>query len=334
MPKKTKLIRILVDEQEHAQIKATAEQQHYRTLTRYVHDLIERDLRAHPAAMTSPRPARSILASDPSPKPVQSLSGITGCLLAIDIGNTNVQFGLWYQGAWVITWRARTVPDKMPDEYAVLLGNFLENSALTFAAISGVAISSVVPRLTTTFVELVERYIHVEPLVVTHQTKTGVRIDIDQPAQAGADRIVNSAAVVALYGAPAIVIDFGTATTFDIVSADGAYRGGAIAPGINISQDALVNNTARLHKVDLLPPPCVIGTNTIHAMQSGIFLGYVAMIEGMVKRFKVAMQDERVQVIATGGLAVLFNENTDAIDLIAPELTLEGLRVIYQMNQE
>ena len=335
MPKKTKVIRVLVDEQQHAQIKAAAERRQHRTLTSYVHDLIERDLRSYaPASQTTQtRPVGGMLATDPSPKPVRSLSGITGCLLAIDVGNTNVSMGLWYEGEWVITWRARTVPDKMPDEYAVLLGNFLESSELTFAAISGVAISSVVPRLTTTFVELVERYIHVEPLVVTHQTKTGVRIDIDQPAQAGADRIVNSAAVVALYGAPAIVIDFGTATTFDIVSADGAYRGGAIAPGINVSQDALVNATARLHKVDLLPPPCVIGTNTIHAMQSGIFLGYVAMIEGMVKRFKVAMKDEHVQVIATGGLAVLFNENTDAIDLIAPELTLEGLRVIYQMNQ-
>ena len=141
----------------------------------------------------------------------------------------------------------------------------------------------------------------------------------------GADRIVNSAAVVALYGAPAIVIDFGTATTFDVVSADGAYRGGAIAPGIDISQDALVNHTARLHKVDLQPPPCVIGTNTIHAMQSGVFLGYVAMIEGMVARLKAAMQDETVKVIATGGLAVLFDQNTSVIDLIAPELTLDGL---------
>ncbi len=254
-------------------------------------------------------------------------------LLAVDIGNTNVHCGLWHQNKWLTSWRARTVPDKMPDEYAVLLRNFFESEDLTYRMISGVVIGSVVPRLTTSFVELVERYIHVEPLVVTHQTKTGVRIEIDQPAQAGADRIVNAAAVVALYGAPAIVIDFGTATTFDIVSADGAYRGGAIAPGIDISQDALVSHTAQLHKVNLQPPPCVIGTNTIHAMQSGIFLGYIAMIEGMVARFKAAMQDERVKVIATGGLSALFNQHTSVIDLIAPELTLEGLRLIYEMNQ-
>jgi type III pantothenate kinase len=273
------------------------------------------------------------LEASQAPATVTSLAGIRDSLLVLDIGNTNVTCGLWHEGAWRITWRARTVPDKMPDEYAVLLASFLESADLTYAAISGVAISSVVPRLTRTFVELVERYIHVEPLVVTHETKTGVRVEIDQPAQAGADRIVNSAAVVALHGAPAIVIDFGTATTFDIVSADGAYRGGAIAPGIVVSQDALVSHTARLHKVDLEPPPCVIGTNTIHAMQSGIFLGYVAMIEGMVARFKEAMREENVQVIATGGLAVLFNEHTDVIDLIAPELTLEGLRIIYEMNR-
>lgn len=271
--------------------------------------------------------------TEASPKAVRSLKGVSGCLLAVDIGNTNIHFGLWHEGEWAVSWRARTVPDKMPDEYAVLLRNFLQSSDLKYRSISGVAISSVVPRLTTSFVELVQRYIHVEPLVVTHTTRTGVRIEIDQPEQAGADRIVNSAAVVALYSTPAIVIDFGTATTFDIVSADGAYRGGAIAPGIVVSQDALVSHTAQLHKINLQPPPCVIGTNTIHAMQSGIFLGYVAMIEGMIARFKAVIADDRVQVIATGGLAALFNQNTDVIDVIAPELTLEGLRVIYEMNR-
>jgi type III pantothenate kinase len=254
-------------------------------------------------------------------------------LLAIDIGNTNVTLGLWHQDKWQCSWRARTVPDKMPDEYAVLLRSFLEGADLTYAAISGVAISSVVPRLTIAFAQLVRRYIGVEPLIVTHKTNTGIRVEIDQPEQAGADRIVNSAAVVALYGAPAIVIDFGTATTFDVVSAAGAYRGGAIAPGIDISQDALVNHTARLHKVDLQPPPSVIGTNTIHAMQSGVFLGYVAMIEGLVARLKAAMPDENVKVIATGGLAVLFDQNTSVIDQIVPELTLDGLRIIYDLNQ-
>jgi type III pantothenate kinase len=255
-------------------------------------------------------------------------------LLAIDIGNTNIHLGYWRDNAWRPSWRARTVADKMPDEYAVLARNFLSSADLTYKDISGVIISSVVPPLTGTFAELVKRYIEIEPLVVTHQTKTGVKIAIDQPEQAGADRIVNAAAVVAQYGGPAIVIDFGTATTFDVVSADGAYRGGAIAPGIIVAHDALVEHAARLHKVDLTPPPCAIGTNTIHAMQSGIFWGYVSLVEGLVVRLKQAMGDPNIRVIATGGLAPLFDEHTHVIDLIAPELTLDGLRVIYEMNRE
>ena len=253
-------------------------------------------------------------------------------LLAIDIGNTNVHLGLWRDGAWRPAWRARTVPDKMPDEYAVLIRSFMEGDGLHFDQISGVVIGSVVPRLTAAFTELSRRYIGIEPLIVTNQTRTGITVDIDQPEQAGADRIVNSAAVHALYGGPAIVIDFGTATTFDVVSADGAYQGGAIAPGINLAHDALVSRAARLHKIDLVPPPSAIGRNTVHAMQAGIFLGYVSLVEGLVQRIKATMNDERVKVIATGGLAAVFQAQTDVIDLIAPELTLDGLRVIYELN--
>ena len=254
-------------------------------------------------------------------------------LLAVDIGTTNIHLGLHPHGQWLVSWRMRTVAQKMPDEYAVLLRNFLAGEDLTYRAITGVAIGSVVPRLTLTFTELVQNYLKMDPLVITHKTKTGVKVEIDQPEQAGADRIINAAAVVALYGPPAIVCDFGTATTFDVVSASGAYRGGAIAPGINVSMDALVSMTARLHKVDLVAPPSVIGTNTIHAMQSGLFMGYVSMIEGMVKRIKAAMNEENVKVIGTGGLAPHFKEQTDALDFIAPELTLEGLRIIYELNQ-
>jgi type III pantothenate kinase len=255
-------------------------------------------------------------------------------LLAIDIGNTNVHLGLWRGGGWQHAWRAQTVPDKMPDEYAVLIRSFLEGDGLSFEEIGGVVIGSVVPRLTTAFRELVRRHMGLEALIVTNQTTTGITVDIDQPEQAGADRIVNSAAVHALYGGPAIVIDFGTATTFDVVSAGGAYQGGAIAPGINLAHDALVSRAARLHKIDLIPPPSPIGRNTIHAMQSGIFLGYVSLVEGLVKRIKATLNDDRVKVIATGGLAPVFQSQTDVIDLIAPELTLDGLRVIYELNQK
>lgn len=255
-------------------------------------------------------------------------------LLAVDIGNTNIHLGLWQGNTWRLSWRARTVTDKMPDEYAVLLRNFLGSADVGYGAIEGVIIASVVPTLTSAWTELITRYLHQEPMVVTANTPSGVKIAIDQPEQVGADRIVNAAGVVALYGGgPAMVIDFGTATTFDIVNASNEYIGGAIAPGIGVASDALVSKAARLHKVDLLPPPNPIGRNTIHAMQSGIFWGYVGLIEGLVTRIKGAMNEESVRVYATGGLAPLFMQYTDLIDRILPELTLDGLRVIYELNR-
>ncbi len=258
-------------------------------------------------------------------------------LLAVDIGNTNLTLGLWQDGHWVMHWRARTVHDKMPDEYAVLMRNFLHGAGLRRRAVTEMAISSVVPALTGTWVELAQRYFDLEPLVVTHRTDTGIRVAIDQPEQAGADRIVNSAAAFALYGGAAIIVDFGTATTFDILTSDGAYRGGAIAPGIGISHDALVSRAARLHKVDLEPPPSPIGANTIYAMQSGLFWGYVGLIEGMTARLKAAMREQfgetEIRVIGTGGLAALFEQYTSVIEMTAPDLTLDGLRLIWERAQ-
>ncbi|GAB5491325.1 MAG: type III pantothenate kinase [Phototrophicaceae bacterium] len=254
-------------------------------------------------------------------------------LLAIDIGNTNVHLGLWTGGKWRLSWRARTVENKMPDEYAVLVRNFLDTADVGYGAITGVIISSVVPPLTLAFTELTERYLKQTPIIVRHDMPTGVTIDIDQPEQAGADRIVNAAAIVAKHSYPAIVIDFGTATTFDVISNEGALIGVAIAPGIGLAHDALVSRAARLHKVDLVPPPSPIGKNTIHAMQSGIFWGYVGLVEGIVKRIKAEMPDYNITVYATGGLAVLFNEHTEVIDEIIPELTLDGLHAIYELNK-
>lgn len=254
-------------------------------------------------------------------------------LLAIDIGNTNIYLGLWHNNAWQITWRARSVQDKMPDEYAVLVRNFLSTADLDFRAVTSVIISSVVPPLTLAFTEMVETYLSFEPLVVTHETNTGITVGIPQPEQAGADRIVNTAAAQALYGGPAIVVDFGTATTFDILNQDREYCGGAITTGIRVAGDALVSRAARLHIVDLKPPPNPIGNNTIHAMQSGLFWGYVAMIEGLTTRLKSAMRtDKPIQVIGTGGLARIFKQHTDALDIINLNLTLEGLRIIHEMN--
>ncbi|RMF80916.1 MAG: type III pantothenate kinase [Chloroflexi bacterium] len=253
-------------------------------------------------------------------------------LLAIDIGNTNIHLGLWRDGAWNPSWRARTVHEKMADEYGVLVRNFLNSAGLGFDAVDSVVMSSVVPILTGRFAELVERYIHVQPLIVTHEVKLCVKVAIDIPAQAGPDRLANAAAACHLFGGPAVVIDFGTSTNFDVVSADGKYIGGAIAPGIGLAHDALVSRAARLHKVDLVPPPNAIGRNTIHAMQSGIFWGYVGLIEGILTRIKNELDSEDTKVIATGGLATLFEQHVPGIDIIASELTLDGLRIIYELN--
>jgi len=254
-------------------------------------------------------------------------------LLAIDIGNTNVHLGIKNGDGWKLSWRARTVENKMPDEYAVLVRNFLDSADVGYGAVTGVIISSVVPPLTLAFTELSERYLKIKPLVVSHKIDTGVKVDVDQPEQAGADRIVNAAAIVARYQYPAIVIDFGTATTFDVISGDGALIGVAIAPGVGVAHDALVSRAARLHKVDLTPPPSPIGKNTIHAMQSGIFWGYVGLVEGLVRRIKDDMPDDDITVYATGGLAVIFSEHTTVIDQIVPELTLDGLDAIYGRNK-
>ena len=252
-------------------------------------------------------------------------------LLAIDIGNTNIHLGLWHDNTWRLNWRARTVHDKMPDEYAVLLGSFLHDSGFEWHSIGHVVIASVVPLLTSAFVELVRRYIGVEPLVVSARTPMKIRVEVDQPDQVGADRIVNAAAVHVLYGGPAIVIDFGTATTFDVISREGNYIGGSIAPGIGIAMDALVGRTAQLYKVALEPPPHPIGRNTAQAIQSGLFWGYVGLVEGLIARLKAVLpESDAVKVIATGGLAPLFREHTEVIQEIAPFLTLDGMRIIYE----
>jgi type III pantothenate kinase len=254
-------------------------------------------------------------------------------LLAIDIGNTNIHIGMHANGEWCCTWRARTIHDKMSDEYAVLLRNFFSEDSFTFEDVSAVVMASVVPDLTPTFIEMSHRYLGHTPLNVEPGIKSGIRILLDNPREVGPDRVVNAAAVRALYGGPAIVIDFGTATTYDVINADGDYVGGAITPGIILAHDALVSHTARLLRVDLVPPPTAIGHNTVHAMQSGLFLGYVAMIEGLVARLKAELDGPDVRIIATGGLAPIFAEHTAVIEEIAPNLTLEGLRVIWELNQ-
>jgi len=253
-------------------------------------------------------------------------------LLAIDIGNSDTTLGVFEGEQLRATWHMATTIHRMVDEYAALLFNLLHHEGLGPSDIKGIALCSVVPPLTTTFGELSQRYFHLSPLVVGAGIKTGVRIRMDNPREVGADRIVNAVAAHHLYGGPVIITDLGTATTFDIVSKEGDYLGGAIAPGIVTAAEALFTRAAMLPRVELSRPKQAIGTNTIAAMQSGIIFGYVSLIEGMVARMQQEL-GEKAKVIATGGFAELLAKETSVIDAVNPNLTLTGLRLIYLMNK-
>jgi type III pantothenate kinase len=253
-------------------------------------------------------------------------------LLTIDIGNTNLTLGLYEGETLGPRWRLATVHDRMPDEYGLQFLGLINHAGYMPEQISGICLASVVPPLTGKVVEACQRYLGQNPLVVDAGVKTGVRIRYEDPRAVGADRIVDAAAVQKLYGGPACVVDFGTATTFDAISEEGDYLGGAIAPGIGIAAEALFLRTAKLPRVDLQRPPSAIGRNTVHAMQSGLLFGYVSLVEGMVTRFRSELGPE-MKVIATGGLAEVVAKETTIIDIIAPWLTLDGLRLIWLMNR-
>jgi len=253
-------------------------------------------------------------------------------LLAIDIGNTSTILGAFEGDELRATWHMATNIHHMADEYAALLLNLLHHQRLDTSDIKEVALCSVVPPLTATFEELFQRYFHLSPLVVGAGVKTGVRIRMDNPREVGADRIVNAASAHHLYGGPIIITDLGTATTFDVVSKEGDYMGGAIAPGIVTATEALFMRAAMLPRVELTHPKRAIGTSTIAAMQSGIIFGYVSLIEGMVARIQQEL-GEKAKVVATGGYAELIAKETAVIDVVNPNLTLIGLRLIYLMNQ-
>lgn len=253
-------------------------------------------------------------------------------LLALDIGNTNITAGLYEGTTLGPRWRLATRHHRTADEYGVYLVQLLAYHGLRPDAISAAVIASVVPPLTGTFVQATQQYLGQLPLVVDGLMKTGVRVMIDEPSQVGADRIVDAAAVQQLYGGPACIVDFGTATTFDAISAAGDYLGGAIAPGLSISADALFERAAKLPKVELQRPPSAIGRNTVHSMQSGLLFGYVGLVEGMITRFRHELGSD-MKVIATGGLAEIIAHETSVIEIVAPWLTLDGLRIIWEMNQ-
>jgi type III pantothenate kinase len=253
-------------------------------------------------------------------------------LLAIDVGNTNITFGVFDGNKLKATWRSATGVHRVSDEYASFIINMLRHREIPNKEIKDAVLCGVVPPLVTTFDELFKNYFDVTPLVVGAGVKTGIRICMDNPREVGADRVVNAVGAYKLYGGPAIVIDIGTAITFDTVSKEGDYLGGAIAPGIAIAMDALFNRTAALPRVDLTYPKKAIGTNTVSAMQSGIFFGYVGLIEGVVAKIKEEM-DGDAKVIATGGYADLLAEQTKAIQIVDRDITLVGLRYIYEMNR-
>ena len=258
-------------------------------------------------------------------------------LLTIDIGNTNTVLGVFDGDRVAEHWRIATIPDRTADELAVVLHGLLAGSAaFTERDISAISLCSTVPSVLREMREMCERYYgDRETVIVEPGVKTGVPVRTDNPKEVGSDRIMNSLAVVHLYGGPAIVVDFGTSTNFDAVSARGEFVGGALAPGIEISVDALSRRAAQLLKVELTRPPRVIGKNTVESLQSGIIYGFAAQVEGIARRMARELSPEdpdRVTTIATGGLAPLVIDEVSVIDAYEPWLTLIGLRLVYERN--
>jgi type III pantothenate kinase len=252
-------------------------------------------------------------------------------LLAIDIGNTNVVLGVFDWEKLVENWRVGTNTQITPDEYAMIFKDLFGFAGIEFSQIQGVIISTVVPPLLPVMVEMSLKYIRIEPMVVTHELKTGISIRTDNPKEVGADRIVNAAAAYKLYGGPLIIVDFGTATTFCAVTKNGEYLGGAISPGMKISAEALFQRASKLPRVELAKPSKVIGSDTISAMQAGIIYGYAGLVDGIVERMKRELSAD-ARVVATGGLAELVSKETRTIQEIKPHLTLEGLRYLFEIN--
>ena len=254
-------------------------------------------------------------------------------LLAVDVGNTQTVFGLFDGERLVEHWRVATEDERTADELAALVGRLLELREIGFDAVTGVCLSSTVPGLLRAYEELTERHIGAPLLVLGPGTKTGIPVLYDDPREVGPDRIANAVAARERYGAPCIVVDFGTSTNFDAVSRAGEYVGGVLAPGIETSMDALFARAARLQKVDFTEPPTVIGKTTTSALQSGVVYGFAGQVDGIVGRMRAELGDT-APVIATGGLAELIAPHSDTIERVDPLLTLEGLRLIWSLNRD
>ncbi len=253
-------------------------------------------------------------------------------LLAMDVGNSNVTLGVFDDASLRATWRFATDLSKLPDEYGILMLNLLAQEGITPENIDGAVMACVVPDLEPVFDGVCRRYFKTRPLAIGTGVRTGLRVLYDAPRDVGADRVADAVAAIRSYGAPLIVVDMGTATVFDAIGKEGDYVGGALAPGLGIAAEALFQRTAKLYRVELSRPASAIGRNTVAAMQSGILFGYVGLVEGIVARFREELGGQ-AKVIATGGYAGLIARETKAIDAVNMDLTLEGLRIIYDMNR-
>ncbi|AGG07500.1 pantothenate kinase [Dehalococcoides mccartyi] len=253
-------------------------------------------------------------------------------LVAVDIGNTSVNIGIFEGEQLLANWHLGSVAQRMADEYASLLLGLLQHADIQAGELNRVIMCSVVPPLTTTFEEVFKTYFKATPLVVGAGIKSGVKIRMDNPREVGADRIVNAAAARVLYPGACIIVDMGTATTFDTLSESGEYIGGAIAPGIATSAQAIVEKTSKLPKIEIIHPAKAIGSNTVSAMQSGVYFGYIGLVEELVRRIQAEL-GQKARVVATGGYASLIAEGSRIFDIVRPDLTLQGLRFIYQMNK-
>jgi type III pantothenate kinase len=252
-------------------------------------------------------------------------------LLAIDVGNTNVVVGAYDKTRLIRTWRLVTVHDRTEDELAVMLDGLLAQEDLALDEIDALVLGSVVPPLTQAFTRLAERYVDRPAFIVGPGIKTGVRLRVDNPSEVGADRIANTLAAHQRYGGPAVVVDFGTTTNFDVVSAEGDFLGGSFAPGLEVSAESLFGRASRLFRVPLTPPAAAIGKNTTDCLRSGLVFGYVGLVEGLLERI-IAELPARPTVIATGGLATTIAPLAKGIEKVDDDLTLEGLRLLYELN--